>query len=84
MGADYIIINESINFGYKQISIEKRKHGRAYRLRPSKAFRLFGIDEHGYFCSKCFKVMKWVPYGTVRKLSNYIDKPFSIWHWNEL
>ena len=85
MDADYIIVDESINFEYKKIPIEKRKHGRAYRLRPSKSHRSIMVDKHGYaYFGSSFKVMEWVPYGTIRKMSNYMDKPFNIWYWNKL
>lgn len=78
-------MNKSINFEYKKIPIEKRKHGRAYRRKPSKSLKLVKVDEYGYVClDNCFKVMEWVPYGTIRKLSNYTDRQFSIWYWNKL
>ena len=64
---------------YHKVPIEKRRRGRAYRKRPSEAWiAYFFYDEIGRPVEKGLKVMEWVRYGKIRKLSNYLNKPFSI------
>jgi len=63
---------------YYKIPIEKRKRGRAYRRRPSEGWVTYCFYYNDRPVEKGFKVMEWVKYGKIRKLSNYLDGPFSI------
>lgn len=65
---------------YKQ-KIEKRKHGRIYARKPSKAIKSIGVKDGWFFAEKWFTVNQYIKYGTIRKMSVVsfnMDCPFSV------